>query len=755
MKKTGFGVAWIGLSGSRGLTHVTAADTIPDFATMQAAAEHMPSDLEQEGRLHSQYEGWTVLFDEQESLLSMQNGPASISGKLTFISGNSTWKVSRSRDGAGDRYALVDPRDNVQGYLVFLLNGYEIRLLFYHRTAQAFSGKWSLQGEIRFTDDCFACRTRPEKGERVLSMRYGTADSLRNDSLFAPANDNVLQLDAPQLGIRYLTDGQFALTVSGTIEESSEATFSVRLEPQYFKRRYVPYYHPIDRKRCPKTPTGWMSWNTYFDKATAEDNLNEAKIGKKYLQPFGCDIWSIESWQGNSDQLPVRDFFNMNLEVNQKQFPKGMKKLADDIRSLGFRPGLWMAPFGTGSDDFYESHKHWFLHDKNGQPIISWNGKYTLDPTVTEAREHLKKIFRTASREWGYEFFKVDGMSGRNQGYCAHLYERPEIRAVFKDPACPNPFELCVQAFREGIGDDRLFLACQGHTSGPEALYADASRIGADIVSPNKPVEWNGVMNQGRCFINQAFTHNISMIADPDTLLVRDLPIEEARTSATIVALPGQLTFFGDKLAGLSDDRMKILQQTLPVAEVYPGNLYPCFSMLPVWNLHIRHHLLGDYNVVALFNWEDKPQTIQVTATELGIDSTIARYGYEFWTEQAVPFNENLSMEVPAHGVRLIALYPALSIPQWLSSDCHIAQHAEELTEYEWDTERLCLRGKIRVVGGFPLTARFHIPSNYSCTRVTCEGASAIQQEESGILSVTFKTDKSTTVAFNINTTTV
>ena len=209
-----------------------------------------------------------------------------------------------------------------------------------------------------------------------------------------------------------------------------------------------------------------MSWNTYFDKATADDNLAEAKIGQKYLQPFGCEFWSIESWQGNSDQLPVRDFYNMNLEVSEKKFPKGMKKLADDIRKLGFRPGLWTAPFGTGNKEFYDAHKDWFLHDKEGKPLSCWNGRYTLDPTVPEAREHLKKIHHTASHEWGYEFFKIDGMSGRNQGYCAHFYERPEIRARFRDPSCPNPFELCVKAFREGIGEDRVFLACQGHTTG-------------------------------------------------------------------------------------------------------------------------------------------------------------------------------------------------------------------------------------------------------------------------------------------------
>ena len=739
IKKAGLGAAAAGLSGWNG--DIYAAESVD-------TPMNEPADVVVEQAIFS---GWTFVFDESESLLSMQNGSVSLSGKLAFVSGTRAWKITHSRDGVADRYAIVDSQENVQGYLVFLPDGNGIQLLFYHRTAQAYKGVWSFEGEIQFMEDSFACRTRPVKGERVLHLRCGPADSLLNDSLFAPATDCMLQVNTAQLNIQRLSGGRYAFSASGAIEESSEAVFSVRLEPQFFKRRYVPGYRPLNRERCPKVPTGWMSWNTYFDKATAEDNLKEARIGKKYLQPFGCEYWSIESWQDNSDRLPVSDFYNMNLEVNKKQFPKGMKRLADDICKLGFRPGLWMAPFGTGSDDFYNIHKDWFLHNREGQPIRSWNGRYTLDPTVPEAREHLKKIFRTASRDWGFEFFKIDGMSGRSHSYCAHLYERPDIKVYFKDPTCPNPFELCVQAFREGIGDDRVMLACQGHTSGPEASYADASRIGADIVHPDKPVEWSGVMGQGRCFINQAFTHNISLIADPDTLLVQDLPLEEARTSATIVALPGQLTFFGDKLAGLTTDQMKILQQTLPVAEVYPESLYPYFSMLPVWNLRVCHTLLGNYNVVALFNWEDEPHIIRVTASELGIDAQTARCGFEFWTAQAVSFDGGLSMEVPAHCVRLIALHPVVSVPQWLSSDRHIAQHADELSEYVWDTKSNSLKGKIQLIGGFPLTAYFHVPSNYAFMETTCvEATFTVQRGNDDLLSVTFNANQTTSAVFQI-----
>ena len=46
-----------------------------------------------------------------------------------------------------------------------------------------------------------------------------------------------------------------------------------------------------------------------------------------------------------------------------------------------------------------------------------------------------------------------------------------------KEP-CDDPYALCVEALRRGIGPKAVWLACQGHYSGPEAAVADAARIG-------------------------------------------------------------------------------------------------------------------------------------------------------------------------------------------------------------------------------------------------------------------------------------
>ncbi|MDO5553034.1 MAG: alpha-galactosidase [Planctomycetia bacterium] len=686
---------------------------------------------------------WLITFDEQTSQLTLEHEPTAtrVEGKLSFGSeAGPNLRVVCPRDSDPTRLALVNEKDYVVAYLTFQVSGDRVSFLVSHRTRQFFSGTLTYEATVDCEPDAFACRITPRKDENVLFLGSGPSDSDWNDALFSAEKDRALLLSAGTVNLATLAPGSFKLCAAGRIEESAEAVFCFDLINDYFKNRYVPWYSPIDRKRCPSPPTGWMSWNLYFDKATAEDNLAEARVGREYLQPYGMEFWSIESWQGNSDSLPVSNFYNTNLEVNEKQFPEGMKKLADDIRALGFRPGIWMAPFGTGNEEFYKEHRDWFLHTKEGQPMSTWNGRYTLDPTNAEVRAHWKKIFDRASHEWGYEFFKIDGMSADGPGYSAHFFEMPYVRAAFKDPAFPNPFEASVIAFREGIGPDRVFLACQGHASGPEAKYADASRIGSDIVHPNQPVKWANLMQQAGRTLNQIFTHNIVFFADPDTLLVNEaLTLEEARLSTTVVSLPGQMMFAGDKLGELPLERMRLLQQTLPVADIHPMQLYPFFRMLPVWDLKVSRDFLS-WDVVALFNWGEEEQKVGFDFKELGLSSDTEYLVYEFWTETFLGSNrDRFEMTVPGHGVRLLAVHKRCTRPQYVSSNRHITQGGVELKALTWNEESRTLSGTVALVAGDALTLRFYVPDGYTPETTTSDDdvAVSVRQESDGILAVT------------------
>ncbi len=698
---------------------------------------------------------WEVSFVDSDKILTLEHGKEGIqiSGSLSFSSGGAVWQVSLPRDAALKRLALIDDKDNVQGYISFQGEGGGLSLLVHHRTAQNYQGALSFDGKADFTLESFACRTQPLENGRVMQMASGPADSTLNDSLFDPERDMALIVRAPSVRFSSLGPGSFALRLSGRIDDAAASLWSFSFERDYYKSRYIPYYKPIDRKRCPAPPSGWMSWNTYFDQATASDNLAEAMIGKEHLAPFGMEFWSIESWQDNSDALPVSRFDNLSLKPSPRKFPDGMKKLADDIRSLGFRPGIWIPPFGTGSEEFYQTHKGWFLHDKNGKPLSTWNGIYTIDPSQDEVIDYLRELFRKASRDWGYEFFKIDGMSGRDHSLCAHFFERPEVKEAFKYP-CPDPFIRCVKAFREGIGEDRVFLACQGHCTGAEVAYADASRTGADIVHPNQPPLWENLLNQARCTLNQIFAHNIVFFADPDTLLVgKFLEIEQARLATTVVALPGQMMFSGDKLAELAPERMRLLQQALPVCDVRPLDLFPVFRMLPVWDVKVKRSF-GAWDIVALFNWSEEENTLGFNFSELGLDNDTEYVLYEFWTNtyQGVR-SERFEMLVPGHGVRLLSLHRALSRPQFLSSDRHILQGAVELTRLSWNAPVKSLTGAVKAVRNHPLTLRFRVPSDFSFDVAASDGdvrCGAVAESED-VVSLTLISPVSKEVSFTLS----
>ena len=710
---------------------------------------------------------WKITFEEPEARLSLANGARRLrlDGTLAFSSEGKAWKVVLPRDAATDRLSLVNPSGTVLGYVSFHGAGDRLEMELYHRAgANFFPGQLVFSGSTAFRKDSFACRTFPARGEQVLNFADGAGDSTRNDSLFAREEDLALRFrsDATRLTASG-APGTYAFSLAADIDDPARATLLVEADAAYYASRWAPGYHPIDRRRCPKAPTGWMSWNVYFDKAGSAENLAEAVIGAKYLKPFGLDIWSIESWQGNSLWLPVGKFHNLDLSRYEPQFPETMKELADKIRKLGFRPGLWMPLYGTGDKAFHDAHPTWFLHDEKGQPISNWNGVYMLDTTNEEALDHIRKICRIASREWGYEFFKFDGMANTPR-----KFERPEIRARMKNPADAEWFDRSVRAFREGIGPDRLFLGCMGDFTGTEARYLDASRLGSDVVGcyhglgenynalgnsdyAQMPVKWANVLHQAECTFTQIFVNNIMFYTDPDTLLVGyALEKHEAEVMATIIGLPGQLMFAGDKLGTLQADRMKIIQQTLPVADIHPQNLYPyaASAMIPVWNLAVTRPF-GAWRVVALFNFTDAPKDFAVPLADLGIDPAKRYTAYEFWgqTYEGEISGSLAAKAVPMRSVKLFALHEAADHPQFVGDDRHLTQGAVELTNLMWDAAKKTYTLAVKAIGGFPFTYVVRVPQGYAFKAVSAsDGATAMAKAENGLVKVTVGAEASKTV---------
>ncbi|MBN2308425.1 MAG: alpha-galactosidase [Candidatus Hydrogenedentes bacterium] len=680
---------------------------------------------------------WAIEFEPASSTLacSHEASGARLSGPLSFLvegaDGPTPWTIVVPRDSVDGRPALLDENGDVQGYLTVSGLGGAVRITAVHRAAQSYRGTLTYRARAALGAQIFACRTRPQADYRVVQMASGPADSALNDSLFDIATDTALRFDGRSVSIRTGAPGdgapRFDVAVTAAVHDAAHAALVFELVPEYYRARYVPYYTPIDRTRCPSPPTGWMSWNTYFDTAGEKENLDEARVGAEHLKPFGLEIWHIESWQDNSDKLPVSEFHNLTLRPNPRQFPRGMKWLADQIRELGFVPGIWTVPFGTGDAAFYESHKDWFLHDAAGKPMRNWCGLYVLDPSQEAVRRHMENTHRTMAEDWGYEYFKIDGMSGRHSSYSAHFYERDEVRAAFKEP-CEDPFRLCVEALRRGIGPDRIWLACQGHYSGPEIGLADAGRIGADIVGVNRPPDWHNYRNQAWTTLNQLFVNNIVWYCDPDTLLVGEAaPLGMVRLATSVVGLPGQMMFAGDKLAQLPPERMRLLQQCLPVCDVRPLDLFPIFEMSPVWDLKI-HRPFAEWDVVSLFNWEEDAHDIAFSFEEIGLPPDGEYLVWDFWAQAfRGACRQGFHAAVPGQSNALLAIHRALGRPQFLSTERHITQGGTSLEALAWDDAARTLSGRVRLVEHDPARLTFYVPEGYALREATADGADRVE----------------------------
>ena len=705
---------------------------------------------------------WKVGFDEGTSVLTLENAArrVKLDGKLAFESKGRAWKVVASRDAATDRLALLNPANTVLGYVSFRGYGDGLEALVFHRAgANFFPGVLTYVAKATVRADSFACKTVPQSDEAVLNFGDGAADTALNDSIFAREEDLAVRFFSADTAVKTLGGGAYEVKLAADVDDPAQASFAVEADGAYFKSRWAPGYHPLDRKRCPKAPTGWMSWNIYFDKAGSAENLAEARIGAKYLKPFGLDIWSIESWQDNSLWLPVSTFHHHENRCFAKQFPEGMKKLADEIREIGFKPGIWMSLYGEGDERFYEAHKDLYIHDKDGKPINNWAGKYMLDTTNPEALKLMTKLARQAKEEWGYEFFKFDGMANTPR-----KFERDDIRACAKNPGDVKWFENSVRALREGIGDS-LFLGCMGDFTGTEAQFLDASRLGADVVGcyrgmgenyhrdgsssyAQMPVKWANVLHQAECTFTQIFVNNLMFYTDPDTLMVGyALETHEAQVMATIVGLPGQLMFSGDRLGALKEDRMKMIQQVLPVADIHPQNLYPyaASAKLPVWNLTVSRPF-GDWHVVALFNFDDAPKSFAVPLDNLGLDVEREYVAYEFWGGSYVgEIHDALVAEnVPMRSVMLFALREKADRPQFVGDDRHITQGAVELADLAWDGTAKTYTMTVKAIGGFPFTYFVRIPDGFKFAKATADGAKVdAKAKGKDLLAVTVAADES------------
>jgi len=699
---------------------------------------------------------WKVTFDAANNRLQLVHNQTAlrISGAIS-MSGQSQSEYGKHGswhfgDACADqKIPILDGLNFRRAWLQPVIEGDALVLNLIPRGSARFTGSLYFEGVAELGAQSFACRTAPIEGGDVVQISSGNADSLLNDSIFDIDLDAAVQFSAGSVAISTVAAKQggqpsFKLNMVTPVRTAFSPAMKFTAIPNYYRTRYSPDYVPVTKKTHREVPTGWMPWNTYFGDAGEKENLAEARLGAKKLKPYGMKFWYVESWEKNGGLNKACEMSHLSLQPHKELFPSGMKHFADEIRKLGFEPGIWSCPFGCGDKEFYEARRSWFLHDKQGQPLANWCGHYIVDPSNAAVIRHIEDMYRTMTHEWGFVLHKVDGTSANNTDYSSVFFDREDVQAAFSRK-CDDPMRRILKAVRKGAGDQALLLWCCGDPSGPDAALGDAARIGADVVARFTSPTWRNYVDQAGMTLVHLMNNNILWYNDPDTLLVGDYaPLESARVATAVVGLTGQAMIASDKLAQLPDERLWLLQRCLPVCPTRPLDLFPIHDLKSIWDLKIRRPF-AQWDVVSVFNFNnDSLREAQLSLSEIGLDPAASYHVFDFWNRKWLgTHTDSISLTIAPQSNALLAIHPDLKRPQFISTDRHISQGGTSIRQIKWDPKREQLSGDCELVAGETTTLWFHVPRNWKASNVEATGAKAgMKTAPGGLLKVTLEPSK-------------
>ena len=484
--------------------------------------------------------------------------------------------------------------------------------------------------------------------------------------------------------------------------------------------------------RLKPQPSGYCTWYSKpHGGASDERHLAElSAFAATNLAPFGFSVVQIDDkWQaGISTNGPRRNFTTHRPDG---PYPSGMKAAADQVKSLGLTPGIWFMPFaGTYYDPFFRENQDWFVRRADGGTYeTSWGGT-CLDMTHPGAREHLRDVAHRIAADWGYEYFKVDGLwtgTGTRQQYVNSGYKDDAMG----DALFHNPDKTHIEAYRDGLrllretaGPKVFILGCNGpqnmRSYGGAFGLVDAMRIG-----PDNGAEWKSLVRGPVFGSRHYFLHGRIWLNDPDPVYVRaSMPLHHARLICSWVALSGQLNLSSEWLPGLPPERLDLLKRTLPAHDLLPrpADLFeddpPRFWVLE------NNKRSGDRAVIGVFNWESEETVLEYDLGRLGLKSETLYAGFDFWQDAPTPMLQGrLTVTVPAESCQIIAVRPVAPHPQVISTSRHITQGITDLAAEEWDAQGRVLNGRSRVVAGDPYELR--ILTETAPTKTTLSRADA------------------------------
>jgi hypothetical protein len=312
------------------------------------------------------------------------------------------------------------------------------------------------------------------------------------------------------LTARSLYHQAFVLPPGGRIS-SGRCLLLLAPEPFTGLETYADLCGRLHRVRLNPIIHGWCTWFYTHMYATEEEQLRNATFIAQHLKPYGMEWVQIDDgYQRTFGDWEANDLY-----------PHGMPWLAGEIRKLGLKPGIWIAPYAVAVDStLVQQHPEWLAHDAAGtlQRTASTRATYILDITHPGAQQWLRELCTTMAQVWGYEFIKIDFVE-----WTLLAIER------YYDPTLSRAqvYRLGFEIMRAAVGPHCHLLDCG---PGPVSVgLLDSMRIEQDLPQPTWEHYTKYQSSTAPAMAKRYYFHKRTWINDADHIFLLCYPSPRRR----------------------------------------------------------------------------------------------------------------------------------------------------------------------------------------------------------------------------------
>lgn len=320
---------------------------------------------------------------------------------------------------------------------------------------------------------------------------------------------------------------------------------------------------------------------------------------------------------------------------------QSMADIAKAIKSKGLIPGIWVDPhIADVESEVYKEHPDWFVRTFDGTTI---HPSHVLDFSNPQAEEWLYNLFVKLTKQWGYEYIKVDLIA---PALCVGKYHDPSFNSL-------KNYRKSFEIIRRAVGEDVYILSCSSPLMAAVGL-ADSVRSSVDIFE-----RYSSLLDVFSRSLNRTYLCKNLIVNDADCLLLRNAQNEddqcfrncvrterEIETYVTAMLATGSPIIHSDKTELLADEHFKLLSSMFPLL----GRPAKCVNFMDESiPCTLDFGKCGNFDIVAFINWSEKATKTFVLRK--------SGYVFEYWRKEFYGYsNGSMVVEVPAHQVKLFTI---------------------------------------------------------------------------------------------------